>query len=295
MFIECWTHQLMSFTTLRKRAVQFLASTTIESAHICQILSNGWWLVMCLHQAVNRWFPSQTKNILPTKHARWESLWSMASNSALASCHNGLHEDLMSSETSRGSSRLLYAKTYKARSPSRYPMTNSFSKRKTSTSLIGRTRGRVLKRHNGIEKRDFPRGLNRSRWITVLESCFCDLRIVNSASAGFDSARGFMQSDTVGTSIYNKTTANHKKKTLKPNIQECHWSIDTTQKQEYQLNEANTSSWEMSSKAAWLAAGGDNITTPSAMYCTRATGTSKDFAACMQKNKPQETTKFIRQ
>ena len=87
---ETWTYQLMSFMAFRKIAMQFLGSTTMQSTEICQSLSRERCLFMCLHQAVNRWFPLHTKNILPTRWARLESFWSMKSNSSLASCHNEL-------------------------------------------------------------------------------------------------------------------------------------------------------------------------------------------------------------
>ena len=101
------THQLTSFIALRKTAVQFLWSMTMQSTDICQSLLSEWCLLMCSDQAVKRWFPSHTKNILPTRWARSESFRSIESNSSFASCHKELQELMISSVTWRTSSRLL--------------------------------------------------------------------------------------------------------------------------------------------------------------------------------------------
>src|SRR5579875_1931759 len=99
------------------------------------------------------------KNIFPISEARSGSLLSHSSKLVLASCQAGDQEALISSMIGRSSSRLLYGETYIARSPSRYPITNSFSRRATSTSLMGLTRGRHRNRHKGMQNRDLPRGL----------------------------------------------------------------------------------------------------------------------------------------
>ena len=78
----------------------------------------------------------------------------------------------------------LKTETYITRSPSRHPITNSHSKRCTSTSLIERTRGRARKQHKGMEKWDLLVGLIWRRWITPLESSFCDLRSSSSLTTG---------------------------------------------------------------------------------------------------------------
>ena len=83
-------------------------------------------------------------------------------------------------ETERSMGMSLKTETYITRYPSRYLITNSHSKRCTSTSLIGRTRGRAHKRHKGMEKWDLLVGLIWRRWITPLESSFCDLRSSSS-------------------------------------------------------------------------------------------------------------------
>lgn len=181
-------YQLMSLMALRKTPVHSLGSTTIQSTEICQLFSLAWLLLMCLHHAESRWFPSHTKNILPDRCARSGSSLSLTSNSALASCHRGLQEDTISGETGMSTEMSLNEDTYSTRSPSRYPITNSHSRRCTSTSLIGRTRGRHRKRHKGMEKRDFTMGLIRRRWITPLESSFCVLRSSSSLTTGSVSA-----------------------------------------------------------------------------------------------------------
>ena len=96
------------------------------------------------------------------------------SNSALVSCQRGLHEAIISGETRRTTGMSLNAETLRTRSLFRYPMTNSHSNRCTSTSFIRRTRGRALKRHKRMDKRNLPVGLIRRRLITPLESSFCN-------------------------------------------------------------------------------------------------------------------------
>ena len=135
---------------------------------------------MCLHHAVSRWFPSHTKNILPQRCARSGSSLSLTSNSVEASCHRGLHDATMAGKTGRSTGMSLNTETYITRSPSWYPITNSHSKRCTSTSLIGWTRGRARKRHKGMENRNLLVGLIRRRWITLFKSSFCDLRTWSS-------------------------------------------------------------------------------------------------------------------
>ena len=82
--------------------------------------------------------------------------------------------------TGRSTGTSLKVDTYIIRTPSRYPITNSYSKRCISTSLIGWTRMRPLKRHKGIEKWHLLVGLLRRRWITPLEFFFCDLQSSSS-------------------------------------------------------------------------------------------------------------------
>ncbi len=169
----------MSFIALRKTPVHPLGSTTIQSTDTCQLLSSAWLLLMCLHHAVRRWFPSHTKNIFPQRCARSGSSI-LTSNSAEASCQRELHEAIMADETGRSMGMSLKIKTYITQSPSQYSITNSHSKRSTSTSLIGRSRGRTRKRHKRMEKRDLLVGLIQRRWITLFESSFCDLRSSSS-------------------------------------------------------------------------------------------------------------------
>ena len=170
----------MSLTALRKTSVQPLGTTTIQSTETCQLLSLAWMLLMCLHHAMSRWFPSQMKNIFPQRCARSGSSLSLTSNSAEASCQRGLHEAIIVGETRRSTGMSLKTKMYITGSPFRYPITNSHSKRCTSTSLIGQTKRRVRKRHKGMEKQDLLVGLIRRRWITPFESSFCDLWSCNS-------------------------------------------------------------------------------------------------------------------
>src|ERR1700737_1193691 len=68
---------------------------------------------------------------------------------------------IMEGGMGRSTGTSLKADTHRTRSPSRYPIRNSHSKRCTSTSLIGRTRGRAFKRHKERNKRDCPVGLTR--------------------------------------------------------------------------------------------------------------------------------------
>ena len=178
----------MSLIALRKTPVHPLGSTTIQSTEICQLFSSAWLLLMCLDHALNRCFPSHTKNIFPQRCARSGPSLSLTSNFALASCQRGLQEAIIAGETGRSTGTSLKAETYITRSPSRYPITNSHSKRCTSTSLIGRTRGRPRKRHKGMEKRHLLVGLIQRRWITPLESSFCDLRSSSLHTTGSVSA-----------------------------------------------------------------------------------------------------------
>ena len=60
----------------------------------------------------------------------------------------------------------------------------------TSTSLMGHTRKRALKRHKWMDKRDLLVGLRWRRWITPLESSFCDFRSSNSHTTRSVSATG---------------------------------------------------------------------------------------------------------
>ena len=92
--------------------------------------------------------------------------------------HKGLQEAIIVGETGRSTGTSLKAETYITRSPSRYPITNSHSKR--CTSLIGQTRERPRKRHKGMEKRDLLVDLIWRRSITPLESSFCDLQSSSS-------------------------------------------------------------------------------------------------------------------
>ena len=174
----------MSLIVLRKTPVHPLGSTTIQSTQTCQLFASVWLLLMCLHHAVSRWFPPHTKNIFPQRCARSGSSFSLTSNSAEASCQKGLHEAIMAEETWTSTGMSLKTETYITQSPSRYPITNSHSKHCTSTSLIGRTRGRACKWHKRIEKWDLIVGLIRRRWITLFESSFCDLRSSSSHTTG---------------------------------------------------------------------------------------------------------------
>ena len=127
-------------------------------------------------------FPN--KGHIPNEMCKiWSSL-SLTLNFALASCQRRLYAAIIAGQTGRSTGTSLKVDTYITQSPSRYPITNSRSKRCTLTSLIGQTRGRPLKRHKGMEKRDLLVGLIRRRWITPLESSFCDLRSSSSHGIG---------------------------------------------------------------------------------------------------------------
>ena len=87
-------------------------------------------------------------------------------------CHIGSQEFTLSSVTHKLSPRSLKIETYKTRSPSLYPLRNSFSNNWTSNSRIGLTKGNGSKRHRGIDKRDLERGRIRNPFITELKSVF---------------------------------------------------------------------------------------------------------------------------